>query len=65
MGSGLFWLYFEGRANSLMGWNQKRMVKNDFEILAKTTTLELLFTEIEKIGEVVWEGKVLGLGHDM
>lgn len=48
MESGLIWIYFKGGANRLVGWNQKRTVKNDFEILAKTTRLELLFTEIEK-----------------
>lgn len=41
------------------------MVKNNFEILAKTTRLGLLFTETETIGEVVWEGNVLGFGHDV
>lgn len=52
----LIWIYIlKAELTDFVGQNQKRTVKNDLEILAKTSRLKLLFPEIGKTGkEMFW-----------
>lgn len=48
MGSDHTWKYFKGRANNLWNEIKREQLRMSSKILAKTSRLELLSTEIEK-----------------